>query len=86
MQAWVYRLAGALPLLQYTLTELWERDGGALTLDGYRAIGGVAGALARRAELLVGRLDPAGQALVRRCLLRLVSYGDGDAMIRRSVG
>ena len=42
---------GALPLLQYALTELFERrDDDRLTLAAYREIGGVAGALSARAE------------------------------------
>jgi len=42
---------GTLPLLQYALTELFERrDGRTLTLAAYRASGGVLGALARRAD------------------------------------
>jgi len=43
---------GALPLLQYALTELFERrDGRGLTRAAYQASGGVTGALARRADL-----------------------------------
>jgi hypothetical protein len=39
----------ALPLMQYALTELYERrTDGVMTLDSYRAIGGVSGALANR--------------------------------------
>ena len=42
---------GGLPLLEYALTELFERrDGSVLTLEAYRAIGEVSGALGRRAE------------------------------------
>ena len=37
---------GGLPLLQYALTELFQhREGNVLTLEAYRAIGGVSGAL-----------------------------------------
>jgi len=40
-----------LPLLQYALTELVEhRTGDELTLSGYRELGGVSGALVRRAD------------------------------------
>ncbi|WP_249065802.1 hypothetical protein [Argonema antarcticum] len=41
-----------LPLLQFALTELWERDKQKhrLTLEQYRALGGVTGALNRHAE------------------------------------
>lgn len=42
---------GALPLLQYALSETYEhREGRRLTASGYRATGGVFGALSRRAE------------------------------------
>ena len=44
---------GALPLLQYALTELFAaRTSDTLTLEGYVATGGVVGALGRRAEEL----------------------------------
>src|SRR5262249_45834033 len=43
---------GSLPLLQYALTELFDRGHGALSIDDYREIGGVGGALANRAENL----------------------------------
>ena len=44
---------GTLPLLQYTLTELFERRvGNALTLGAYQTSGGVRGALASRADEL----------------------------------
>jgi WD40 repeat protein len=43
--------AGALPLLQFTLDQLFERrDGRRLTGEAYQRIGGVRGALARHAE------------------------------------
>ncbi len=42
----------ALPLLEFTLDELWQRRSpdGALTFEAYRVLGGLAGALAHRAE------------------------------------
>ena len=44
---------GALPLVQYALTELYDRrQDGRLTLEAYREIGGVGGALAASAEHL----------------------------------
>jgi WD40 repeat protein/serine/threonine protein kinase/DNA-binding winged helix-turn-helix (wHTH) protein len=78
---------GALPLFQYGLTELFEhREDGALTLDAYRAIGGVSGALARRAEELYGELDDAGKGTVRQLFLRLVTLGEeGSEDTRRRV-
>lgn len=77
---------GALPLLQYALTELFEhRDGRTLTLGAYRAGGGVLGALARRADEIYAGLDPAGQEIARQLFLRLVTLGEGVEDTRRRV-
>ena len=49
--------AGALPLLQYALTELFDgRRGQVIELASYRQLGGVSAALARRAEALLRRV------------------------------
>lgn len=75
---------GALPLLQYALTELFERrEGLMLTLDAYRATGGVLGALARRADDIYAGLDSREQALARQVFLRLVTLGEGAEDTRR---
>ena len=77
---------GALPLLQYALTELFAaRSSDLLTADAYRATGGVVGALGRRAEELWNRLDPSGQAAARQIFLRLVSVDAGGQSTRRRV-
>jgi DNA-binding SARP family transcriptional activator/WD40 repeat protein len=77
---------GALPLVQYALTELFgRRDGGRLTLDAYREIGGVGGALAASAEHLYATRRPAGREAVRQLFLRLVTPGEGAADTRRRV-
>lgn len=78
---------GALPLFQYTLTELFERQrDGVLTIDAYRDIGGVTGALARRAEEIYGGLDLDGKAAARQLFLRLVTLGEeGSEDTRRRV-
>ena len=77
---------GALPLLQYALTELFERrEGKTLTRSAYQAIGGVSGALAGRAEALYIGLDDGGREAARQLFLRLVTLGDGaDAPPRRA--
>ena len=70
----------ALPLLQYALTEVFERrEDSTLTLEAYREIGGVSGALARRAEDLYGRLPEAGKEAARQLFLRLVTLGEEGA-------
>src|SRR5262249_23234135 len=77
---------GTLPLLQYALTELYERrHGSTLTLDAYRASGGVMGALARRAEDLYTGLDSIGREAARQLFLRLVTLGEGTEDTRRRV-
>jgi DNA-binding SARP family transcriptional activator len=71
--------AGELPLLQYALTELFERsDGRQLTRDGYAAVGGVLGALGRRAESTYLGLDAARRGVARQVFLRLVATGDEE--------
>jgi WD40 repeat protein/class 3 adenylate cyclase len=77
---------GALPLLEYALTELFERRvGPRLTVVAYRASGGVQGALARRADTLYGDLTPAEQEMARQVFLRLVTLGEGAEDTRRRV-
>jgi basic membrane lipoprotein Med (substrate-binding protein (PBP1-ABC) superfamily)/DNA-binding SARP family transcriptional activator/class 3 adenylate cyclase len=75
---------GALPLLQYALTELFEqRAGGALTLESYRGLGGIRGALSRRADEVFGHLDADSRGVVVQLFLRLVRIQDRGAPIRR---
>jgi WD40 repeat protein/class 3 adenylate cyclase len=77
---------GALPLMEYALTELFERrDGRVLFLEAYREIGGVSGALGRRAEELYAELDDAGREAARQLFLRLVALGEGTEDTRRRV-
>ncbi len=77
---------GALPLLQYALTELFgKREGRTLTKKAYAEIGGVLGALGRRAEEVFGGLDEEGQEMARQLFLRLVTLGEGTEDTRRRV-
>ena len=77
---------GALPLMEYALTELFERrDGRTLFLEAYRQIGGVSGALGRRAEELYAELDDDGKEAARQLFLRLVALGEGTEDTRRRV-
>jgi WD40 repeat protein/transcriptional regulator with XRE-family HTH domain len=77
---------GTLPLLQYTMTELYERRAGRLlTRAAYAASGGVFGSLARRAESLYTGLSGAEQAAARQLFLRLVAPGDSADDTRRRV-
>jgi WD40 repeat protein/serine/threonine protein kinase len=77
---------GALPLLQYALTELFERrEDRLLTTAAYQASGGVLGALARRADELYQSLHPEAQKIARQVFLRLVTPGEGTDDTRRRV-
>lgn len=67
---------GALPLLQFAATKLWDtrdRVRKLLTERRYRELGGVGGALATHADELVGALHPRDQTLVQALFLRLVT-------------
>lgn len=76
---------GALPLLQHALRELWNlRVGRRLTHRAYTSIGGVDGALARRAEELYGGLDAGRQQLMRTWCTDLVQL-IGDVAVSRPV-
>ena len=79
---------GALPLLEYTLAELWKerQPNGAMTWDSYRRLGGVEGALAARADaILAERYTVEQRDELRQVLLRLVQPGEGAADTRRRV-
>ncbi len=77
---------GALPLLQYALTELFDRrQGRVLTKEAYQAMGGTTGALATRADDIFDDLTHEGQSLTRQMFLRLVTLGEGVEDTRRRV-
>jgi tetratricopeptide (TPR) repeat protein len=77
---------GALPLLQYALTELFERrDEDRLSLAAYQDVGGVAGALSARAEQIYEATGLSGQRATKQVFLRLVTLGEGREDTRRRV-
>jgi WD40 repeat protein len=83
---------GELPLLQYTLLELWHHrrvgsEGGVarLTLDAYRELGGVRGTLEKRATEVFLGLSQAEQAVAKRIFLALTQLGEGTEDTRRRV-
>ena len=82
----VFERPGALPLLQYALTELFERrEGRAMKLAAYQDIGGTTGALARRAEELYQDFSDEEKDAARQMFLRLVTLGEGTDDTRRRV-
>lgn len=70
--------AGALlPLLEFTLTRLWEEsDGACLSHAAYDAIGGAAGALVTWGTQVIAQLSAQQRQLAERLLLDLVQPGD----------
>jgi WD40 repeat protein len=93
----VVQMPGALPLLSFTLSELYlkyiksvregKRNNRAITQEDYEQLGGVARSLTQRAdceyEELV-KLDPAYEQTVRHVMLRMVAVGGGE-LARRQV-
>ncbi|MCX4834151.1 MULTISPECIES: nSTAND1 domain-containing NTPase [unclassified Streptomyces] len=74
----------ALPLLAYTLQELYLRaggSGGTVTEETYRALGGVAGALSERADAIAAEL---ADAPVIPTLLQFVTVDGNEATRRRN--
>jgi WD40 repeat protein/class 3 adenylate cyclase len=75
---------GNLPLLQFTLTQLWERQSdGWLNHADYESMGCVEGALASYADQVYAELDETEQELTRRALVQLVLPGEGTEDTRR---
>jgi serine/threonine protein kinase len=68
--------AGSLPLLQFAAEKLWEardRRRRLLTSESYRALGGVAGALATHADEVLASLSSQQRRLTRALFQKLVT-------------
>ena len=75
---------GSLPLVEFALTLLWERQSnGFMTHEAYDEIGGVSQALTKHADEVLSRMAPADQEKARRILVQLVEPGDGAQDTRR---
>ena len=74
----------ALPQFSHALAQTWaRREGRTLTVAGYRASGGVGGALAHTAEDVYNALPAQQQSVMRSLMLRLVIVSE-DAEPRRA--
>ncbi|MBV8216499.1 MAG: protein kinase [Verrucomicrobia bacterium] len=71
---------GGLPLLEYALDELFRLGGsdGVLSHAEYEALGGVEGALRKRADDVFARLEPGERTALGSVLNQLVRLGSGD--------
>jgi WD40 repeat protein/serine/threonine protein kinase len=79
--------SAGLPLLQFACSQLWERRDRTtrtITRDAYDAIGGVEGALARRADAVLDSLTPDQLATAQRIFLRLVTSEGTRRTVSRS--
>ncbi|WP_292875811.1 caspase family protein [Nostoc sp. NMS1] len=78
---------GSLPLLQYTLTELWResRNQGdeVLSLKTYEDLGGVEGTLQKRADAVYESLSATEKTVARRIFLELTQMGETTDVRRR---
>ncbi|MEM7344996.1 MAG: caspase family protein, partial [Chloroflexota bacterium] len=90
----VGRTPGALPLLSFTLSQLYlryltryqrgETEARDLSEDDYQALGGVIGSLSKRADEEYNALDKAHKATMRRIMVRMIST-EGGELTRRWV-
>ncbi len=75
---------GALPLLQFAATRLWDardRERKVLTRKAYDAMGGVGGAFVRHADEIAAAVPPHSQPLLRTIMTRLVTPEGTRAVI-----
>ena len=75
---------GGLPLIQFALSELFERrNRDEIQIQDYEAIGRVTGALASRAEQIYSKLNPQQRHDARQLFLRLVTLSPEAQPTRR---
>jgi WD40 repeat protein len=77
---------GALALLSFTASKLWEvrdRHFRHLSRRAYRSLGGVGGALAQHAETTLAQMPPEERSLVREAFRHLVTADRTRAIISR---
>ncbi|MFH0174861.1 trypsin-like peptidase domain-containing protein [Streptomyces cacaoi] len=79
------RTPNPLPLLEFTLAELWERrSAGLLTHEAYEEVGGVSRALAGYADRVWSGLDPGTRTTAERLLVQLARPLHRDELTVRS--
>lgn len=89
----VLQAPGALPLLSYTMSELYEtyvqRSGGSkfrnFNEKDYEKLGGVRGALRSKADRLYQQFDDGLKSTLRNLFLRMVSIEGGEVTSRRAM-
>ncbi|MEU8083180.1 trypsin-like peptidase domain-containing protein [Micromonospora sp. NPDC049101] len=77
---------GQLPLVEFTLAQLWRRrNARMLTHGAYEDLGGVSGALTRYADDVYDTLPPTERPAARRLFIQLARPDGGDDFLRRPV-
>ncbi|MCA2717734.1 hypothetical protein [Microcystis sp. M169S2] len=82
-----YEQAGSLPLLQYTLDLLWEKNHiqeRILNIKTYQEIGGVTGALEKQADKIYGQFNEQQRKAAEEIFLELISLEGEKAVSRRA--
>ncbi|MCZ8199622.1 WD40 repeat domain-containing protein [Microcystis sp. LE19-55.1A] len=82
-----YEQAGSLPLLQYTLDLLWEKNHiqeRILNIKTYQEIGGVTGALEKQADKIYGKFNEQQRKAAEEIFLELISLEEKEAVSRRA--
>jgi len=75
---------GELPLLEFSLEKLWQKQSnGQLTIAAYNEIGGVEKALANHAEEIYQKLNEDDQNRVKHIFTQLVRFGENTDATRR---
>lgn len=84
----VQNAPGALPLLSFTMSEMYEQlkargEFGAFKLEDYQSLGGVIGSLRTRADRLYNDLSTDAQLSMQKLMLRMISQEGGELARRR---
>ncbi|TRV69761.1 MAG: hypothetical protein EWV51_17960, partial [Microcystis panniformis Mp_MB_F_20051200_S6] len=82
-----YEQAGSLPLLQYTLDLLWQKDHiqeRVLNIKTYQEIGGVKGALEKQADKIYGKFNEQERKAAEKIFLELIRISlEGEKAVSR---
>jgi energy-coupling factor transporter ATP-binding protein EcfA2 len=81
---------GTLPLLSYLLDQLYQRDiqasaGDTLTYGSYNGLGGLKGAITRRADSVIAQQPPEVRESLRGVLFTLVQMTKSDGEVEQAV-
>jgi len=82
-----YEQAGSLPLLQYTLDLLWQKNHiqeRVLNIKTYQEIGGVTGALEKQADKIYSQFNEQQRKASEEIFLELISLEGKEAVSRRA--